>query len=160
MCSRNWALPSASLPLTNKYVATIVAVGAGGALALIPGPKGPGSGGLILWPLFGAINQLLAGLAFLVVAFYLIRHKRPVWFLVLPLALMIILPAWAMAHQLAGFYKDRNFLLVGIGIVVEALQVWMVLEGILMWRRAKGVLPEPLPPIPPRNVVNEGGRSC
>ncbi len=134
-------------PLTNKYVATLVAVGTAGALALTPGPKGPGSGGLILWPLFGAINQLLAGLAFMVTAFYLIRHRKPVWFLVLPLILMIVLPAWAMVHQILSFYREQNWLLVVIGLFVECLQVWLVAEGVFLWKRAKGVLPQPLPPL-------------
>ena len=48
-------------PLTNRYAATALALVLGGAVALMPGPNGPGSGGLILWPLFGAVNQLLAG---------------------------------------------------------------------------------------------------
>jgi carbon starvation protein CstA len=28
------------------------------------------------------VNQLLAGLAFMVIAFYLLRHSKPIWFLV------------------------------------------------------------------------------
>jgi carbon starvation protein len=146
-------------PLTNKYVATAVAVVCAGAMALIAGPKGPGSGGLILWPLFGAINQLLAGLAFLVVAFYLIRHNRPVHFLVVPLCLMVVLPAWAMTLQIIGFYQDGNYLLVGLGTLVEILQVWMIVEGIIMWKKARGVAPEPLPPLR-LAPESEGGRSC
>jgi len=134
-------------PLKNKYFATAVAVGTGGALALMPGPNGPGSGGLILWPLFGAINQLLAGLAFMVIAFYLVRHQRPVWFLALPLVLMIILPAWAMIYQITVFYAQGNWLLVALGCLVEVLQAWMIIEGVLMWRKAKGILPAPLPPL-------------
>jgi carbon starvation protein len=89
----------------------------------------------------------LAGLAFMVIAFYLVRHRKPVWFLVVPLVLMIVLPAWAMFYQIAGFYKAGNMLLVGIGLFVEVLQVWLVIEGALMWRGARGVLPEPLPPL-------------
>lgn len=147
-------------PLQNKYAATLLAVAAGGALAVIPGPQGAGSGGLILWPLFGATNQLLAGLAFLVVAFYLIRHNKPVWFLMLPLALMIVMPAWAMVLSIRGWLEEGNWLLVGFGLVVEALQVWMVAEGLLMWKQARGVLPSPLPPLKPAAVQNEGGRSC
>ncbi|HNR31740.1 MAG TPA: carbon starvation protein A [Candidatus Hydrogenedentes bacterium] len=132
----------------NKYAATTVAVVTGGALALVPGPSGAaGTGGTILWPLFGTTNQLLAGLAFLVVAFYLIRHKRPVWFLVVPLALMIVLPAWAMYHQLHVFYAEQKWLLVGVGIAVQCLQVWVIIEGALMWKKARGVLPAPLPPL-------------
>ena len=134
-------------PLKNKYVATAVAVGTAGAMALIPGPLGPGSGGLILWPLFGAINQLLAGMAFIVVAFYLIRHNKPVWFLALPLGLMVVMPAWAVIWQIRGFYAEGKWVLVFVGILIQILQIWLLTEAALMWRRAKGVLPEPLPPL-------------
>jgi len=157
-------------PLQNKYVATGVAVGTGGAMALISGPAGPGSGGLILWPMFGATNQLLAGLAFLVIAFYLARHNKPVWFLALPLVLMVVLPAWAMGINIVQFYQEGNWLLVAVGLFVEALQVWMIIEGIITWPRIRGVLPEPLPPLQPAfaasggqrdsAATNEGGRSC
>ncbi|MCL4693088.1 MAG: carbon starvation protein A [Candidatus Hydrogenedentes bacterium] len=142
-------------PLTNKYVATTIAVVTGGIIAMIPGPKGvPGTGGLLLWPLFGATNQLLAGLAFLVIAFYLIRHNKPVWFLALPAVLMLVLPAWALSIQIKEFYDAGNWLLFAVGLFVEALQVWMIAEGVIMWRKAKGVLPEPLPPLEPVAVTD------
>lgn len=153
-------------PLRNKYLATLIAIVFGGALALVSGPSGPGSGGLILWPLFGAVNQLLAGLAFLVIAFYLVRHNKPFMFVVIPGILMIGLPAWAMIHQVVGWYQTEKWLLVAIGVSVEVLQVWMVIEGLLMWNRAKGILPEPLPPLATAaagaggGATNEGGRSC
>jgi len=135
--------------LTNKYFATSTAVAVGLAVALVPGPAGPGSGGLILWPLFGAVNQLLAGLAFMVIAFYLIRHDKPIFFLVIPAALMVVLPAIAMWMNIANWYKAESWLLVGVGVVIEFIQAWMILEGILMWKKAKGVEPEPLPPLQP-----------
>ncbi len=143
-------------PLRNKYLATGVAVFAGGTIAMISGPSGPGSGGLILWPLFGATNQLLAGLAFLVVAFYLLRHSKPVWFLMAPLVLMVALPAWAMGYQILGWYDEGNWLLVAFGAAVMVLQAWMVLEGALLWRTAKGVLPEPLPALTRAAPAGEG----
>ncbi|MHC4391657.1 MAG: carbon starvation CstA family protein, partial [Planctomycetota bacterium] len=146
-------------PLTNKYVATTIAVVTGGLLALLPGPAGPGSGGLILWPLFGATNQLLAGLAFLVIGFYLIRHDKPVTVLVIPGALMLILPAWAMATQIHAWALKGQWLLVSAGVGLEVLQVWMVVEGAVLWRKVKGVKPAPLPPLPARAGA-EGGRSC
>jgi carbon starvation protein len=115
-----------------------------------------------LWPLFGAINQLLAGLAFMVIAFYLIRHDRPIAFLVVPGILMIILPAVAMWMNIYGWYGDGKWLLVGVGLIIEGIQFWTLLEGALMWRKAKGVLPEPLPPLGGLAVEGtsaEGGRS-
>ncbi|MDP6447245.1 MAG: carbon starvation protein A, partial [Pirellulaceae bacterium] len=50
-------------PLANKYVATAIALVVAATVALFAGEK-PGAGGMTLWPLFGATNQLLAGLAF------------------------------------------------------------------------------------------------
>ena len=47
--------------LKNKFCATALAIGLAALVAMIPSSSqmGPGSGGLILWPLFGATNQLL-----------------------------------------------------------------------------------------------------
>ncbi len=137
-------------PLTNRYVATAVAVIGGGAIAMVAGPTGPGSGGLVLWPIFGATNQLLAGLSFLVICFYLIRHDKPIWFLVGPMILMLILPAWVLTVQIfgeAGWLNSGKYLLAGLGGATFGLQIWMVVEGALMYRRAKGVAPAPLPPL-------------
>lgn len=136
-------------PLTNRYVATALALFVGGAVALMPGPKGPGSGGLILWPLFGAVNQLLAGLAFMVIVFYLLRRNRPIWFAALPMVAMLVMPAWAMLWQMFnpnGWWANGKYLLFGFGLAVEALQVWMITEGLLIWKKARGNYPE-LPPL-------------
>lgn len=126
---------------TNKYVATGIAVITGGAVALIPGPKGPGSGGLILWPLFGATNQVLAGLALMVLAFYLWRRKLPVWIALPPAILMMVMPSWAMWHQIVtDFWPNEKWLLLGFGVIIQVLQLWMITEGVLMWPKVKGVL--------------------
>lgn len=136
--------------LGNRYIATAVALILGGIVALLPGPKGLGSGGLILWPLFGATNQLLAGLAFMVIVFYLIRRNKPIWFAVVPMILMIIMPAWAMMWNMfapdTGWYFTGNYLLLGVGISIQALQIWMIIEGLIALQTARGNYPE-LPPI-------------
>ncbi|QDS97862.1 carbon starvation CstA family protein [Adhaeretor mobilis] len=152
-------------PLTNKYTATFVAVAAGLAVAMIKGPIGPGSGGMILWPLFGATNQLLAGLAMLVTAFYLWRRGKPVAFIVVPMALMFVMPAWAMLWNMfnaeSGWWQDGNYLLVGFGAAILALQAWMIAEAWAAWPRAKNILEEALPPLPSKAEHKlAGGRSC
>ncbi len=127
--------------LSNKYVATAIAVVCAGILALMRGPQGPGSGGLLLWPLFGATNQLLAGLALLVIIFYLRRANKPVFFVVIPLLMMLILPGWALIHQLIRFNAAGNYLLLGFGSFVLLLQVWMIIEALLAWKRLRGTTP-------------------
>jgi carbon starvation protein len=139
--------------LRNKHGATIVAVTTAAFIAAIPPPgkewamANAGQGGLILWPLFGATNQLLGGLAFLVITFYLWRRKTPVWFLVLPMIFMLIMPGWAMTWQVfiggegnPSWLSQGNWLLVSIAVATLLLEIWMIIEAILLFPRVKGVV--------------------
>ncbi|MFQ5732179.1 MAG: carbon starvation protein A, partial [Planctomycetaceae bacterium] len=100
--------------LSNRHGATIFAVVLASAIAALPRPGAEwtlataGTGGLILWPLFGATNQLLGGLAFLVVTFYLWRRGLPIWFLVLPMIFMLIMPAAAMTIEIPRWIASDN----------------------------------------------------
>ncbi|MDF1839834.1 MAG: carbon starvation protein A [Rubripirellula sp.] len=101
-----------------------------------------GKGGLILWPLFGATNQLLAGLAFLVIALFLWRRNIPVWFIVLPMLFMLIVPAWAMLSDLNKWFNSEqpNWIVILFGITTLLLEGWMLVEAIIIWPKVKGVL--------------------
>ncbi len=143
-------------PLSGKYSATGIAVASALAIAVFAGPV-PGAGGKILWPLFGAMNQLLAGLAMMVTAFYLWRRNQPIWFVVIPMIGMLIFPAWAMYHNLFsehGYLAEHKMLLSILGISVLVLQAWMVVEAILMWPRVRGVLEDALPPLPEKTITS------
>ena len=141
--------------LQNKHGAMIFAVVLATAMASIPqggaewSLANAGKGGLTLWPLFGATNQLLAGLSFMVIAFYLWRRGRAVWFIVIPMLFMLVMPMWAMLHQLfvaPGWLKagQENYLLGGIGLATIALEIWMIIEAARLFPKAKGVLEESL----------------
>jgi len=158
-------------PLTNKYLATAFAVVVALALAMMRGPSADGtvrpygSGGLYLWPLFGATNQLLAGMALMVTVFYLYRRGKPIWFALGPMLLMVVMPIWALSWQMfnaeSGWWPQRNYLLLSIGAATMVLQLWMVVEAMLAWPRARGVLEEALPLLPVRDGAQmAGGRSC
>lgn len=127
--------------LSTVHGATLFAVITAALLAAVPAPGQPvtlanaGKGGLILWPLFGATNQLLGGLAFLVIGAWLIARKRPWWFLILPTALMIVLPAWALIWQAfvgdeanPSWLADQKWLLVVIAALTLLLEAWLVVE--------------------------------
>ncbi len=158
-------------PLTGKHAATIFAVLIAGIIAALPATKGAawewgtaGKGGLLLWPLFGATNQLLGGLAFLVISFWMWRRKLPVWFVVLPMIFMLILPGIAMSLNLFvgenSYFAQKNWVLVFFGIATMALEAWMIVEAFIAWPKAKGILEPQLEPLPATAAVNEGGRSC
>lgn len=149
-------------PLTNKFTATGFAVVLAGIVAMIPAKgAGPGTGGLILWPLFGATNQLLAGLAFMVLVFYLWRRGKPIWFAAIPMVVMLIMPAWAMLWNMfnpeSGWLKNENYLLFWNGVAILSIEAWMIVEGILLMPRVKGILEETLPPLPGATPALAGG---
>ncbi len=81
------------------------------------------------------------------------------------MVLLIVLPTWAMFWKMFnaqnGWYGAENYLLLGIGGAIVLLQMWMAFEGLLVWRKAKGVLEEALPP-PQQSQQNspDDGRSC
>ncbi|MCB9857883.1 MAG: carbon starvation protein A [Phycisphaerales bacterium] len=145
-------------PLKGKHGATAFALGLAAIVAALPPPgqtwaTGMGQGGLTLWPLFGATNQLLAGLAFMVIAFYLARRRLPTWFIILPAILMLAVPLWAMLYQLGvgndgGWVQKGDWHLVVFGIVIIALQVWMIAEGLKLYPRVRGILEVEHPPLP------------
>ena len=118
-----------------------------------------GKGGLILWPLFGATNQLLGGLSFLVISFYLWRRKIPVWFIVLPMLFMLVMPAWAMLQQLPDWIaaSKPNYTVITIGAATLALEIWMILEAILLWPRVRGILE---PQLPRALTTDSEGMNC
>ncbi len=178
--------PRFTLPLgflTNKHAATIFAIVIAAAIASLSKPgldwswKTAGTGGMILWPMFGATNQLLGGLAFLVTAFWLWRRRLPVWFIVVPMGFMLAMPAWAMAWQLFVenpgtetspdatpgwlFAENKNWTLITVALATLALEAWLLIEAFLAWPKARGVLEETLPPLPAQpTYAIEGGRSC
>ena len=137
---------------------------------MIPNAKGQiGQGGMLLWPLFGATNQLLAGFAFLVTAFYLWRRSKPVGFVLIPTLIMIALPAAALIWQLfdseSGWLMSgtgKNWLAGVIGLITIGLQVWMVIEAAIAWPKVKGVLEPQLnqDEVASTQLNKTGGRSC
>jgi carbon starvation protein len=106
-----------------------------------------GKGALVLWPLFGSVNQLLAGLALLVVTVYLARRKAPVGYTLIPMVFMLVVTSWGMVVNLQRYSETSNLLLLTIGLAVLVLELWMVVESLLVLRAIyrKDVAPLPQP---------------
>jgi carbon starvation protein len=120
--------------LSNRYVAGLVAVGSALFLLLAASPKGPGSGGLVLWPLFGAGNQLLAGLTLLVISIWLKKTGKNYWVTLVPAVLLGLVTCIAMSINMQGFLATENWMLLSISGLIVALEFWIVLEGISAFR--------------------------
>lgn len=114
--------------LANRYIATAFAVVSAGILAFASGASGAGA--MNLWPLFGAVNQLLAALALLVVTLYL-KQRGGKGYLVaaLPCLFMLVMTLWAVIVKQGDFISQKNWLLVFINASVLLLALWMIAEA-------------------------------
>lgn len=131
--------------LTNRYLATAVAVVPGAWLALW-NISDPVSGsirqaGWVLWPIFGASNQMLAALTLMVVTLYFWQRKKSVKALFIPMLLVMTATLSSLILTTVDFYSQSTVLFL-INIILTVLIVWMIVEGILAARRPRDA---PLP---------------
>ena len=89
-----------------------------------------------VWPVFGSTNQLLAGLALLVVYVWQKRKGKKTFFLVVPMVFMLSMTLWALTQLIyqSGFSS--------IGIISMIL---LVLAVILVFEAIKIVFFKPIP---------------
>ncbi len=114
--------------IRNGVVATLVAVlcclllafGAGGA---------DGSGGMIIWPLFGSTNQILASLTLLVISVMLIKANRPAKYTLIPMSFVLVMAFFAGVIKLGEYYQQGNWLLVTLDLLVLVVSVLVMLEA-------------------------------
>lgn len=116
--------------LSNRWAATTFAVLTAAGLAFATGADGKGA--MVLWPLFGSANQLLAALALLLVTLYL-KRKGGMKFMVtaVPCVIMLVITSWAMVKNEMGFIAREDWLLVIIGGVIFSLALWMTVEALV-----------------------------
>jgi carbon starvation protein len=120
-------------PMRNRYLSSLVAVAAIGFFALFR--VGGQSAGLRLWELFGSTNQLLAGLALLVVSLYLIERRRSSLPYLVPMVFMMVTTLVAMTSKLRAYAVEGNLTLLVVGSAITVIAVWLVVEAILAVRR-------------------------
>jgi carbon starvation protein len=120
-------------PTRNRYLTSTLAVAAIGFFAFYE--IGGEPAGLALWQLFGSTNQLLAGLALLVVSLYLIERRRISLPYLIPMLFMMVTTLVAMASKLRSFLADRSLTLLVVGSAISVIAIWLVVEAVLAVRR-------------------------
>lgn len=116
--------------LTNRYVASALAVAGIAFFALVPAGK-------TLWTLFGTTNQLLAGLTLLCVSIFLYKLRRPVVYTMVPMAAMLLVSIWAMVLSLIQFWNEGKLSLAVVSVVVLAMSAWLIVEAVLSFLRGR-----------------------
>jgi len=113
--------------LTNRIIATFLAAGTSLLLAVRePG----GQGALVIWPLFGTANQLLAGLALLTITVWLKHRKIPVIYTMIPMIFVLVMTIWAMLINLHNYFAEGKIILIVFGLLILGGVFWIISEGI------------------------------
>ncbi len=115
--------------LGNRYLSSTLAVAAIGFFAFYDAAR------LSLWQLFGSTNQLLAGLALLVVSLYLIQRKRQSLPYLVPMVFMMVSTLAAMTLKLRDYLRAGETLLLAVGGCMTLIALWLVVEAFLALRR-------------------------
>jgi len=123
-------------PLCNRYGATLMAVIPAVMLTLWSVPD-PVSGTMkqtawVLWPLFGASNQMLAALTLMVLTLYFWQCKKPILPIFIPMLFIMLITFIALIIKAQSFYYQGNTLLFSINLIMIGLIIWMIFEGMLI----------------------------
>lgn len=124
--------PAKRLKLNNRFLATLVSVGAGGGLALSGQWKA-------IWPLFGSANQLLAALALLAVTLWLRNKKSANWFVRYPMYFMYIMTNCALVLLLWKNLRSHNYFLAFCALLLLGVSISMVIHAVRSLRNRKVV---------------------
>jgi carbon starvation protein len=126
---------------TNKYAATALAVIPAIVLALWSVPD-PVTGelkqaGWVLWPIFGASNQMLAALTLMVLTLYFKKLKKPILPLLIPMIFIMCITIISLVLKTVDFIASGNYLLTSLNTLLIVLIFWMITEGFLLIKNRK-----------------------
>ena len=117
-------------PLKNNYISTLVAVAACLLLAFgVSNGNYPGDGGTLIWPVFGATNQILASMTLIVLAVYLLKLGRSAKPLIIPMCFILFMASWAGVWYIADYISRGQWILVVIQVAVMGLALFIILEA-------------------------------
>ena len=111
----------------NRYLTTFILLSLASVLTFL---KPGGKGALLMWPLFGSLNQLLAALGLLVVTVYLYLKKKNYFIAFLPMMGILTMTLWAMVNNLFQFLNDSEILLAVLSMIILLLTIWLLVSGI------------------------------
>jgi len=84
----------------------------------------------VIWPVFGAANQLVAALVFLVITLYLLGLGKRIRYSFYPGLFMLVTTLAALGLEARGFWIQHNWLLLLVSVVLIGLAGYMVAEGV------------------------------
>ena len=128
--------------LTNRYVATIAAILPAILLVFVnvslPSSTEAKQVAWVLWPIFGASNQMLAALTLMVLTLYFWQKNKPVLALLIPMILIMLVTIVTLCVKAMEFYSQNTILFV-INLFMIGLVMWMIVEGIIVFQKKRKI---------------------
>lgn len=85
----------------------------------------------LIWPIFGAANQLLAALALIAVSVWLAKRKKPTLFTLIPAIFMMVTTIWGLYILLVTKYLvQQKYPLVVTDILLLVLSVGVIILSV------------------------------
>ena len=128
--------------LTNRYAATIAAIFPAILLVFVnvslPSSTEAKQVAWVLWPIFGASNQMLAALTLMVLTLYFWQKNKPVLALFIPMILVMLVTIVTLCVKAMEFYSQNTILFV-INLFMIGLVMWMIVEGIIVFQKKRKI---------------------
>ena len=128
--------------LTNRYAATIAAILPAILLVFLnvslPNSTEAKQVAWVLWPIFGASNQMLAALTLMVLTLYFWQKNKPVLALLIPMILVMLVTIVTLCLKAMEFYNQNTTLFV-IDLFLIGLVLWMIVEGIIVFQKKRKI---------------------
>lgn len=117
--------------LRKTGLATLIAVLSSISLAW-GGIVEQGSNQIVLWPIFGATNQLLAAMTLTILGVLLIKSNRVKGSLVMliPMSFILLMSFWSACIKLIEFFRTSNWLLACVSLIVIVVTLLVMLSSL------------------------------
>lgn len=94
---------------------------------------------LVIWPIFGSANQLLASLALIAVSVWLVNRKKTAWFTVLPAVFMMVTTLYSLFSLLIDKYLPKgNIMLSVVDVLLIIFSIGVIILSFKKWRQLRG----------------------
>jgi carbon starvation protein len=93
---------------------------------------------LVIWPIFGSANQMLASLALIAISVWLVKRGKNVWFTVLPAIFMMITTLYSLVVLLLEKYiPKQNIMLSVVDVLLIILSIGVIYLAYNKWRELR-----------------------
>jgi len=83
-----------------------------------------------IWNMFGSSNQLIAGIVLIAISAYLVEHKKPIWYTLIPSFFMVITTLGALFY---GLFNKNGYIFGNLNIGLIIISGLLIIFGIFVF---------------------------